>query len=64
MVVAGWRAGSAIFLVVPDIRPGSLVAVQVLLGNGGQPLVEGLSGKTGASRAIYRPSSRLRSAWV
>ena len=47
MVVAGWWAGSAIFLVVPDIGPGSLVAVQVLLGNGGQPLVEGLSGKTG-----------------
>jgi hypothetical protein len=32
MVVEGWEAGSAISLVVPDIRSGSVV--QVLLGNG------------------------------
>jgi hypothetical protein len=40
------------------------VVVRVIFGNGGQPLVEGLSGKTGAGRAIYRPPSRPRSAWV
>lgn len=34
MVAGDGRAGSAISLVVPGIRSGSVVAVQVLLGNG------------------------------
>jgi len=33
-------------------------------GNGEQPLVEGLSGEDRGWRAIYRPPSRPRSAWV
>ncbi len=53
-------------LVVPDIRPGSVMDGGA--GAGRQrltaPRLEGLSGKTGASRAIYRPPSRSRSAWV
>ena len=66
MVVGDGRAGSAISLVVPDTRPGICDGSWrgCWRAAADSPSSRGCQGKTGASRAIYRPPSRSRSAWV